>query len=83
VPFPRTPLDLTNFSMNYEKTSFCEELYFSRFTNRCLGGGFYLTQVSTLVVQAQALALLVEEGLVNKSQCIEKGLSTLARQERG
>ena len=32
----RTPLDLPNFNLNYEKSSFCEKLDFSRFTNRCL-----------------------------------------------
>ena len=31
---PRTPLDLLNFNLNYEKNSFCETLDFSRFTNR-------------------------------------------------
>ena len=32
----RTPLDLLSFNLNYEKTSFCETLDFSRFTNRSL-----------------------------------------------
>ena len=36
---PRTPLDLPNFNLNYEKTTFCEKLDFSRFTNRSLGFG--------------------------------------------
>ena len=33
----RTPLDLPNFNLNYQKTSFCEKLDFPRFTNRSLG----------------------------------------------
>ena len=33
---PRTPLDLPSFNLNYEKTTFCEKLDFSRFTNRSL-----------------------------------------------
>ena len=32
----RTPLDLPNFNLNYQKTSFCVKLDFSRFTNRSL-----------------------------------------------
>ena len=34
---PPDTLDLTNFNLNYQKNSFCEKLYFSRFTNRSLG----------------------------------------------
>ena len=34
VRSPRTPLDLFSFNLNYEKTSFCVKLDFSRFTNR-------------------------------------------------
>jgi hypothetical protein len=37
VPSSRAPLDLPNFNLNYEKTSFGEKLDFSRFTNRSLG----------------------------------------------
>ena len=33
---PRTPLDLPNFNLNYQKTTFCEKLDFSTFTNKCL-----------------------------------------------
>ena len=33
---PRTPQDLTNFNLNYEKTFFCVKLHFPSFTNRCL-----------------------------------------------
>ena len=32
----RTPLDLTNFNMNYQKTIFCVKLDFTRFANKCL-----------------------------------------------
>jgi hypothetical protein len=31
VPFPGTPLDLLNFNLNYQQTSFCEKLDFSSF----------------------------------------------------
>ena len=32
----RTPLDLLNFNLNYQKTTFCVKLWFSMFTNRSL-----------------------------------------------
>ena len=44
VRSPRTPLDLPNFNLNYQKNCFCEKLNFSRFTNRSLDNtSIYLT----------------------------------------
>ena len=42
----RTPLDLPNFNLNYQKTSFCAKLDFSRFTNRSLGKAERTTELS-------------------------------------
>ena len=56
---PRTPLDLPNFNLNYEKNRFCEKLDFPRFTNRSVVGFFRVESSSGIFVCDPRLGELV------------------------